>query len=58
MLLYAVFVLAEAVRCARSLAEIPGTALAILIGNLGGGAGALLRAAGVRLHHERFYRHD
>ncbi|MCE9613767.1 MAG: glycosyltransferase [Lentisphaerae bacterium] len=58
MMGYLFVVLAEGIRCARRAAEIPGTVLAVVTGNLAGGMGALLRAAGVRPKHEKYYRHD
>lgn len=56
--LYLGFVLVEAVRHATRFADLPATAVAILIGNLGPGLGILMAAAGVRLDIAAFYRNQ
>jgi cellulose synthase/poly-beta-1,6-N-acetylglucosamine synthase-like glycosyltransferase len=46
----------ETVRFSRGLIEVPGTFVAILIGNLGPGLGFLVSCLGVRIPPERIYR--
>lgn len=56
--LYFSVVAAETIRVARRLRDVPATALAILIGNLGPGAGLVARAAGGFTDLRGIYRND
>jgi len=53
---YVVICCGEALRTSRALREVPGTLLAIWIGNLGPGAGMLWSLTGLPLDLHRWYR--
>jgi GT2 family glycosyltransferase len=58
MALYAAVVATEAVRLSRRPREVPGTALALVVGNLLPGVGIVLRALGFSRDLRGVYRND
>ena len=58
VLIYFAIVTISTLRCSASMREIPLTALAIIIGNLGPGIGILLSHCKITMHIPSFYRRE
>ena len=58
VLIYFAIVTISTLRCSASMREIPYTALAIIIGNLGPGIGILLSLCKMTMHIPSFYRRE
>jgi len=58
VLIYIAIVTISTLRCSASMREIPYTALAIIIGNLGVGIGILLSHCKLTMHIPSFYRRE
>ena len=58
VLIYFAIVTISTLRCSASMREIPYTALAIIIGNLGVGIGILLSHCKMTMHIPSFYRRE
>jgi len=58
VLIYFAIVTISTLRCSASMREIPYTALAIIIGNLGVGIGTLLSHCKMTMHIPSFYRRE
>ena len=58
VLIYFAIVTISTLRCSASMREIPYTALAIIIGNLGPGIGILLSHCKMTMHIPSFYRRE